>query len=391
MARLITARVPIDEAPPAFERLATQTASPLGVVIQYPESSLSRPRIEPAENHLTQPRGDPDQASIIGAGSFAQRILIPALRAAGFSINTVASGSGVSARGAVEQIPAGVAGTPDDALESDAGLLVVATRHGSHADLAIRGLRAGKAVFVEKPPCLTWEELEGLRVARSETGGLLVVGFNRRHAPLAVQLRQHIAVGDHPRQIVIRVNAGRLPEDHWTNDVEVGGGRLLGEGCHFIDLACWLAEAPAVSVLCSMQPLERETLQATQRFVVTLGFSNGSLATLLYTDQGASGLAKEYVEVHAGGRSAVLHDFRRLELFDGRSRREVSDRHRDKGHQRQFIHLTACLRDGVAGDAPDPLASMAVTLAALDAGTHGRPTTLDPCLSGATTEGSVFA
>jgi predicted dehydrogenase len=228
-------------------------------------------------------------------------------------------------------------------------------------------------VFVEKPPCLSWDELEELRAARSETGGVLAVGFNRRHAPRAVQLREHIAAGDHARQIVIRVNAGRLPDAHWTNDAETGGGRLLGEGCHFIDLACWLVEAPVVSVLCSMQPLEGEQLQAAQRFVVSLGFAGGSLATLLYTDQGAAGLGKEYVEAHAGGRSAVLHDFRRLELFDGRSRQETRARRADKGHERQFQHLRAVLGDGAPQEGPDALDSMAVTLAALDAGTRGQP------------------
>jgi predicted dehydrogenase len=283
----------------------------------------------------------------------------------------------VSARAAADQIDGSVAGTPEAALASNAGLLVVATRHASHAALAVRGLRAGKAVFVEKPPCLTWDELEELRTARSETGCQLAVGFNRRHAPLAVRLREHVAAGDHPLQIVIRVNAGRLPDGHWANDLEEGGGRLLGEGCHFVDLACWLAGATPATVRAVIQPIGGEMFQAAQRFTVSLGFANGSLATILYTDQGASGLAKEYVEAHAGGRSAVLHDFRRLELVDGRSRRELQDRHGDKGHRRQFTDLRRRLGDGTVEERPDPLSSMAVTLAALDAGMGGGELTLD--------------
>ncbi|THD76117.1 MAG: hypothetical protein E7812_16905 [Phenylobacterium sp.] len=365
VARLITARVPVDEAATAYERLTAEEASPLGVVIQYPESALFTAVTSASNGALTKPKGAVDQASIIGTGSFAQRILIPGLRAAGFSINTVASASGVSAHAVVEQIGMGTVGTPEDALASDAGLLVVATRHASHAELAERGLRAGKAVFVEKPPCLTREELQRLRDARAAGGCELAVGFNRRHAPLAIRLREHVSVGGHPRQIIIRVNAGRLPDDHWTNDPQEGGGRLLGEGCHFVDLACWLVGAVPTMVQATLQPLESETLQTAQRFLVSLGFADGSLATILYTDQGASGLAKEYVEAHSGGRSGVLHDFRRLELFDGPSRSEIKERRQDKGHRAQFVDLRRRLTTNDSQHDIDPLDLMQVTLTAL--------------------------
>jgi predicted dehydrogenase len=264
-------------------------------------------------------------------------------------------------------------GTPEDALASNSGLLVIATRHSSHAELAERALRAGKAVFVEKPPCLTWDELQRLRDARAISGCELAVGFNRRHAPLAIRLREHVGIGGHPRQVVIRVNAGRLPDDHWTNDPQEGGGRLLGEGCHFVDLACWLVGAMPTTVQATIQPLQSETLQTAQRFALSLGFADGSLATILYTDQGASGLTKEYVEAHAGGRSGVLHDFRRLELFDGRSREEVRSRRQDKGHRAQFVHLHARLAEGVTDEQLDPLDSMQVTLTAFAAAQMREP------------------
>jgi predicted dehydrogenase/threonine dehydrogenase-like Zn-dependent dehydrogenase len=372
VAGLTTARVAVEDAPSAYERLTTEGVSPLGVVIQYPESSLST-RVTAASNGVAsngaraRARGPVDQASVIGTGSFAQRILIPGLLSAGFSIDTVASASGVSARTVVEEIGTGAAGTPDDALASDSGLLVVATRHASHAEFTERGLHAGKAVFVEKPPCLTRDELQRLRDARTISECELAVGFNRRHAPLAIRLREHVSQGGHPRQVVIRVNAGRLPDDHWTNHPQEGGGRLLGEGCHFVDLACWLVGALPTTVQATVQPLESETPQTAQRFALSLGFADGSLAMVLYTDQGASGLTKEYVEAHAGGRSGVLHDFRRLELFDGRSRDEARERRQDKGHRAQFVYLRTCLTDGAANKQLDPLDSMAVTLTALTA------------------------
>jgi hypothetical protein len=134
-----------------------------------------------------------------------------------------------------------------------------------------------------------------------------------------------------------------------------------------VDLACWLAGELPSTVRAVVQPTAGEELQATQRFVVSLGFASGSLATVLYTDEGATGLAKEQIEMHAGGRSGVLHDFKRLELFDGRSRRELRNRGGDKGHRAQFVHLRSRLRDGDEDEAPAPLDTMAITLAALDA------------------------
>jgi predicted dehydrogenase/threonine dehydrogenase-like Zn-dependent dehydrogenase len=375
VARLTTARVPLEDAATAYERLTSHGGSPLGVVIQYRESLPSTGLTSASNGRVSNgarvtPKGSVEQASIIGAGSFAQRILIPGLRAAGFSLNTIASATGVSARAVVDQIGSGVVGTPEDALASDAGLLVVATTHASHADLAESGLRAGKAVFVEKPPCLTVDELERLREARALSGCELAVGFNRRHAPLAVRLREHVQAGGHPRQVLVRVNAGRLPDEHWLNDPEEGGGRLLGEGCHFVDLACWLVGAVPTTVQAAVHPLESESVETAQRFIISLGFADGSLASVFYTDQGASALAKEYVEAHSGGRSGRLHDFRRLELLDGRSREEVRARRQDKGHRAQFVHLRKRLTGDATDDQPDYLDSMQVTLTAL-AGARG--------------------
>jgi predicted dehydrogenase/threonine dehydrogenase-like Zn-dependent dehydrogenase len=372
--RLITTRLSIDEAPAAYERLASEGVSPLGIVIGYDASPLPQAAERERGPARLAPAGTADRASLIGAGSFAQRVIAPGLRSAGFSLDTVASASGVSAHGLVEQEGEGRVGTPDEALASAAGLLVVATRHSSHAELSQRALNAGKAVFVEKPPCLTSEELALLRSARAESGQLLAVGFNRRHAPLAVRLREHIRVGSNPLEILIRVNAGPLADDHWLNDPNDGGGRLLGEGCHFIDLASWLVGAAPAVVQAMVRPHEDETVQTAGRFTVSLGFADGSLAMILYTDEGASGVPKEFIEAHGGGRSGVLHDFRRLELFDGKSRKQVGGRRQDKGHAAQFKYLRTNLANSdFAGSLPDPLDTMEATLAALESAGSGEP------------------
>jgi polar amino acid transport system substrate-binding protein len=171
--------------------------------------------------------------------------------------------------------------------------------------------------------------------------------------------------------LLFRVNAGRLPAEHWLNDPEDGGGRLLGEGCHFVDFACWFAGALPASVSCTLRPERGQPLAAAQSFSLTLDFADGSLATVVYGARGASGLAKEYVEAHCGGRSGVLDDFRSLTLFDGRKRRTTRGRGSDKGHAAQFAHLRALVAGDGEAESPSGLDTMGVTLAALSAAANG--------------------
>ncbi len=232
--------------------------------------------------------------------------------------------------------------------------MAIVTRHATHAAYATAALRAGKAVFVEKPACLTWDELDELKDAAAE-GPPLLVGFNRRYAPLARSMRDHIAGHGHPVELLCRVNAGLLPEGHWLNDPDEGGGRLIGEGCHFIDFACWFVGALPRRVSTVMRAAPGEPLAAAQSFSVTLDFEDGSIATILYGSGGSSGLGKEYFEAHAGGRSAVLDDFTRLITYDGRRKRTTKGKGRDKGHDAQFRHFLGARERGRASrDADHP-------------------------------------
>jgi predicted dehydrogenase len=351
VAGLVLARVAVDDAADAYERLVSADVSPLGVVLSYEATEApAPPRTVVSERRL----GTTTTVNVIGAGSFAQRILIPGLRKAGFRLGAVASAKGLSAKAAADRFGfARTAGVEEAIADPEAGLVAIATRHASHASLAEAALRAGKAVFVEKPPCLTFEELGALRAARAETDQPLFVGFNRRHAPLAIALRDHVREPGAPVELLYRVNAGPLPSDHWLADLADGGGRLLGEGCHFVDFACWVVGAPPVAIACT----------SAGRFALSLGFPDGSVATILYAVGGADGLAKEYVEAHAGGRSACLDDFRALSLHGGPRRRSRRRGKQDKGHLAQFAAL---LSDGGSsrGADVDPLDSMASTLEA---------------------------
>jgi predicted dehydrogenase/threonine dehydrogenase-like Zn-dependent dehydrogenase len=358
---LILDRLPVDEAPAAYERLATDHVSPLGIVVQYAPTELPLPPRSAAVQ--TRTHAAPRTVNVIGAGSFAQRILIPGLRKAGFTLGAVASSRGLSAKGAGERFEFSRTVSPEEALaDPGAGLIAIATRHASHAGLVEGALRADKAVFVEKPPCLSQVELAALRAARADSGRRLDVGFNRRHAPLARAVRDHVLHGAEPIELIYRVNAGRLPPAHWLNDPEDGGGRLLGEGCHFVDFACWLIGSSPATVACVSG-----SRQATfaESFAISLGFPNGSIATISYAVGGAERLGKEYVEAHSGGRSACLDDYRTLTTYDGKRRHTRREREQDKGHFRQFVALASDLEVSPAGEF-DPLDSMAATLAAYD-------------------------
>jgi predicted dehydrogenase/threonine dehydrogenase-like Zn-dependent dehydrogenase len=367
VSNLITERVPVEGAPAAYDRLLAAEHSALGIVLEYGPT----PRTRRGGPTATTRAATGLATGLIGPGSFAQRILLPGLKDAGFDLRAVASGTGLSARSLGDTLGLDRVVAPDALLtDPELGVVVIATRHASHARLAAAALRAGKAVFVEKPPALTWEELADVRAARAETGAPLAVGFNRRHAPLARRLRDHVRAVNLPFELLYRVNAGRLDLGHWLNDVHEGGGRLLGEGCHFVDFACWVAGAAPARVSCLMAPEPSRPLAAAESFTVALEFAGGSIATILYSAGGSPRLPKERIEAHAGGRSAILDDFRSVRLFDDAGSDEIGAGGGDKGHRPQLAAFRLQIEGGPPVE-PDPLDSMAATLAALESAQTG--------------------
>ena len=245
------------------------------------------------------------------------------------------------------------AGSFDEILADDSvGAVVIATRHASHASLAAAALRAGKAVFVEKPLALTWEQLEEVESAVT-ADSVLMVGFNRRFAPLVERLRAELGqVGD--LVLSMRVNAGPLPDDHWLHDPEDGGGRLLGEGCHFVDLLCHLAGSPAVSGHAVAVPQPGRPIECSDSFTAHIRFGN-AVGTLVYSGGGDPRLPKERLEAFGGGAAAVLDDFRALTVHRGGKRREWKSSH-DKGHRAEIRRFLASCggRGGAAAGAVVP-------------------------------------
>jgi predicted dehydrogenase len=349
---LTTHRFPVDQASDAYSLLTKPEADsrPFGILLEYPHE---RRQGAPAPVARRSPVRETGAAiGLIGAGAFARGTLLPALTAAGATLSAVASQSGLTARDAAARFGFERAAASADEILADERIdaVMIATRHDSHASLAARALAAGKAVFLEKPLALSERQLVEVEQALRDDS-VFMVGFNRRFAPLVERLRSAFGEGV-PRQVAIRVNAGRLEAHHWLHDPAVGGGRLLGEGCHFVDFVAYLADSPIVSAYATAVPQPTRPLECSDCFSAVLRCANGTIGTVVYSGDGDARLAKERVEAFGSGVSAILDDFRRLEIY-ALSRRSVTKERQDKGHRAQMTRFVQALR----GEAAPPLAS----------------------------------
>jgi predicted dehydrogenase len=345
---LIDEVVPVEEAPKAYQRLVGgPSLRPRGaIVIEYPVRQDS-PRLELSEPLPKEqpPRARNDVAvALLGPGSFASRVLVPALEAAGATLETVGGGAGPSAVAAARDLGfRRVAATEEEAVcDPRVDAVVIATRHVDHAKFAVAALEAGKSVFVEKPLALSVDELRLVVDAADASPGILAVGFNRRFSTLLREASEFLGVdGAGPATMAFRVSAGRLERDHWAHDLEVGGGRILGEVCHFIDCLRFLAGVAVSNVYAAAHAAPDTPIQARDNVIVTLQYRDGSVGSIVYAADGGAGLPKERLEVFRGSRSVVVDDFRQLQLYGGGrpSRRRL--RSQNKGHNAEiaaFIH-----------------------------------------------------
>lgn len=381
LAPLITHRYAIAEAERAYDVITGKAREPfLGVVLTYPGESAARARVDLPQ--AVAPVAGRVGVSLVGSGLFATSTLLPALAAAGDTVRRgIVSAQGVSATTAGKAGGFAFAATDLGEVlgDADTHAVFLLTRHHLHASQVAASLEAGKHVFVEKPLCLTREELAHIDAVRQpHAGQLLMVGFNRRFAPLAVRLRDFAQTGE-PMVLSYRVNAGFLPPEHWTQDLAQGGGRLVGEGCHFIDFANWMAgEAPAQVYAQAMADVGR---YRQDNLVVVLTYPGGHVATVTYVANGDKDAGKERVEVSSGGRLAVLEDYRELVMHaGGRTRREKARLEADKGHKAEVAAFLAAIR----GDQPAPMAwpsveaTMLATFAAQDSLALGAAVPLRP-------------
>jgi predicted dehydrogenase len=370
VASLITDEFPIERAPEAYEKVVKGGPATIGVLLTYPGAEHDTlpdrsMRLPTAIAASPDTRGV--SLALVGAGQFAQAVHIPNLKSMrpDVAVTAVISGSGAGARQAAESLGAGLATTDfAEALQApDVNAVLIATRHNLHAAQCIAAAEAGKHIFVEKPLGLTVEECQSVVEAVERAGVLLAVGFNRRlSAPAQAVLEALRAAGAGPKQIVCRVNAGPLPKSHWTLDPAEGGGRLVGEGCHFFDLMAYLVSADPVSVSAQMAGDSPDDVSVVVRF------ADGSVGTLIYTSLGDPSFPKERIEVFAGRGVAVIDDFRSVE-FTGMRGKAARLPGQDKGHRALLANFAAAVqgKQPLAVTARDGLIATACAVAAMEA------------------------
>lgn len=351
---LISHSFPIEEVSDAYALVLGKEIPCMGVTLTYPREVEKRLETRIALRPTEIVTGKVGM-SFIGAGAFARGVLLPALKKTEeVNLMGILTRGGVSAQTTGDKFGFGfAAGNEKEIYNSkNTHAVVVATRHDSHSRITSEALRADKHVFVEKPLALNMDQLNEVKQAYDGSGKVLMVGYNRRFAPFTMALNDHFSGIDSPRQVMIRVNAGKLDGDNWQNDPETGGGRLLGEACHFIDLALHLSGSEAEEVYAVAG-------EGQDVYTITIRFKNGSTASIIYTSEGDASYSKERVEVYAGGSVGVIDNFRKAYVVTGGKKRNFKVKSgllgggQDKGHSNELLAFISAVK----GETPHPISA----------------------------------
>jgi len=347
---LISHRFNIEDALEAYELIESRKPS-LGILLQYPESkpeNLSR-TVNLAPNGV-QMVTQTKRVSFIGSGNYATAVLIPTFKKAGAYLQSVVSSAGVSGVHAGRKFGFQETTTdPENALlNGDTDAVVITTRHDSHANYVLKAINNNKHIFVEKPLCLNLVELEKIYDAQLHSNRLLMVGFNRRFAPQIQKIKELLTASSGPLSMVMTVNAGAIPADHWTQDLSVGGGRVVGEGCHFIDLLRFLAGVPIVAYKKSVM-----SSQSNDTVTIQLEFENGSIGTVHYFANGPKSFPKERLEVFSGGGVLQLDNYRKLHGYNWPGFKKMNLHRQDKGQYACVSSFVDAIENGK--ESPIPL------------------------------------
>ena len=368
---LLTHRFPIERAIEAYDLISDSKGEPsLGVLLTYPQEQAGVVSVQ-RKVKFREPAikaQDSVRLGAIGAGNFATATLFPAMKGVGgLEWVGLATATGMKAAQVGKRFGFAYATTDVEELLNDPRIntITVLTRHHLHASQVVAALEADKHVFCEKPLALTREELEQIEATLQTKDKLLSVGFNRRFAPLAIKMKNFLDSAREPLVMRYRVNAGTLPLDHWLHDPAMGGGRLIGEACHFIDFLTFLTDSLPARVFTMGLPDDERYRE--DNFVITLEFADGSVGSVSYLANGDRALPKERIEVFGGGRVAVLDDFRRLDLTtSGRTETHKSQLRQDKGHRAEWNTFQQAITQG--GSPPIPYEQIfAVSLASFAA------------------------
>lgn len=381
VAPLISERVEHAQAGDAYEKL-TSDRDALGIILTYPQGPPPMERVIPLGPASSARPADRVVIGMIGAGNFAKMSLLPAIKGLPVTLKIIASAGGVTAAHTGRKFGFQQAASDYRAAIADPeiNLVVILTRHNLHAKMVVEALRAGKHVAVEKPLCLNREQLAEVRDAfakASAAGGSrqLLVGFNRRFSPHAVRIKSLLAGRTQPLCMSMMVNAGVTPPESWTQDASVGGGRIIGEGCHWIDLMSFLAGSQIVRVVATCVGESPGLAVRDDKMTVTLSFADGSIGTLHYFGNGHKEYPKETLELYSDGRILRLDNFRRLCGFGWRGFSKMNLWRMDKGYVGEFGSLVAAILAGGPPVMPFEQIDnvMQATFAAVESARSGQP------------------
>ncbi len=359
---LISHRFEIDDAERAYQLIAGDVAEPyLGVLLRYdPERQLDW---DVAISEGRKPGKEARSVSVgmIGAGNYVRAMLLPLFKSEGANLISIATASGVTALDAAKNFgfARAVSGTDEIIQDADINLVVIGTHHNLHAELAARALKRNKHVFVEKPLAMNAQELDEVIRAASGSEAQLMVGFNRRFSPLAVKAKEFFSGRRAPLSILYRVNAGRVSPQDWIQDPVEGGGRIIGEVCHFVDLMQFWTGSVPVSVFAEAVNADRADITNDDSVFITLRFADGSNGCIAYLAEGDKALAKERVEIFGEGKTFVLDDFRSASLYYKGHEEKTRAGSQDKGQAAEVRAICEVVLNG--GPAPISLKDLAAT------------------------------
>ena len=358
--KLISHRFPIERGEDAYKIISGETKQPyLGIVLEYETerkiSSSLQLQTKPANKASTIRIG------MIGAGSYAKKFLLPNFRSNRAEFRFIATASGLTARDIGAQYGfASCVSEPQDVINDEhTNLVVIATRHDTHARFAQAALEQNKHVFVEKPLAMNDAELDGLLNAARRSDAKLMVGFNRRFSPLALAAKQFFGERSFPLSILYRINAGRIPKDSWIQDPIQGGGRIVGEVCHFIDLMHFFTGSVTTRVFAESVTSRNHEAPDADSIVITLKFADGSNGTIAYLAEGDRSIPKERVEIYGGAKTFVLDDFRSASMFANGKETVKKLSAQDKGQKGEVQIICDTVLSG--GEAPIALTDLAAT------------------------------
>lgn len=352
---LISHRIAFEKAIDAYDIL-TNDKTALGILLQFKSNTESRHSdtislLNDREFIKSKP-----VVGFVGAGNYASRMLIPAFKAAGAQLHTISTSGGIN--GVVHGEKAGFSeATTDTAAminHPDINTIAIVTRHNSHSRFVVDALRAGKHVFVEKPLAISLDELSQVKQAydAAEIKPQLMVGFNRRFSPQVQKMKALLSAVKEPKSFIMTMNAGAIPAEHWTQDNAVGGGRIIGEACHFIDLMRYLAGCEIVSVQARRMGDNSHQQITEDKAAIILGFADGSFGTIHYLANGAASFPKERVEVFAAGRVLQLDNFIKLKAFGWPGFSKMNLWKQDKGQNACAAAFLNAIKQGVSGPIP---------------------------------------